>query len=768
METILRWACTFRGPELNQRPGIMIRITICSFFVLEEQAQRLERLLRKVRPGKGPDAPLIRAAELRLKRLQEPLPVQEQLEPEVKLEEEGVVPIVKHQCCGRGQRPGEARRHHGPSATGRGGVLWACWSPTAAIQMDLRREDGRGPNKRSTRTRRTERQAGGVELERQCPKRPAEQPEPVGPSTTKRLAVEVPVQVEKQSGLLMQERPSMAQEAAPVPVPAIPVPVVPAVPAVPPAVPPVPEEVKVLERLEAIEASKAVEVEANRGTKSLKSFLGRRPGTRRVTSPQRKTHLRGPDEGLAAKWSEGALQLPGVELPEPIAVLTPHGANRQRVFQRRWAGLTDVRSLDTLTSNRVGFEPASTKVVVASRGLLIRSEGPCAAEALLSLRWGCVVVDEPPKAGPHRHTTAEFVDRCQTPSGSTVTDRRVSSGQVWTLLRTVEAHEGWELGAFESRFSRPILKGQKRKASAKDLAVREDALKEFQELLARNCLRRRPKTHCLCRTKDDVALMLPGKNDRVVPCPLSHLQRAAYQNLLESPDFQIALGKRELCVCGAGRPCFCGAGPVWRYVHRRQAESKGLEDEWAAADECACRGRKSPKCMALSLIVILQRLCNHLEQLKPDAQPPKDSAEANQQETKLQLPKSRLKLQDLMRELCDLAFKGIDHNLCSQRRVANRLQLGDPEACGKMQVLLPLLRHWRRRMQKVLIFSRSTSRYQVVPNRFRSLRKVESASSAIFGEEQHQTLVRFGDRKRILSQKRDLTLRKSWRRQKKR
>ncbi|CAJ1461101.1 unnamed protein product, partial [Effrenium voratum] len=193
-----------------------------------------------------------------------------------------------------------------------------------------------------------------------------------------------------------------------------------------------------------------------------------------------------------------------------------------------------------------------------------------------------------------------------------------------------------------------------------------DALKEFQELLARNCLR---------RTKDDVALMLPGKNDRVVPCPLSPVQRAAYQNLLESPDFQIALGKRELCVCGAGRPCFCGSGPVWRYLHRRQAESKGLEDEWAAADECSCRGRKSPKCMALSLIVMLQRLCNHLEQLKPDPQPPKDDAEAQQQE--------------LMRELCEVAFRGIDHNLCTQRRVANRLQLGDPDACGKMQARSP-------------------------------------------------------------------------------
>ncbi|CAJ1456363.1 unnamed protein product, partial [Effrenium voratum] len=409
------------------------------------------------------------------------------------------------------------------------------------------------------------------------------------------------------------------------------------------------------------------------------------------------TSFLGPDEGLAAKWSEGALQLPGAELPEPIAsclrgyqrkgvawlyqrlyvenrgclltdemglgktvqvacclaaalfarqadglpagpvlvlcpptlvrnwarelsrwgpfsveVLTPQNASapagRQRVLQRVEAGLTDV--------------------VVASRGLLIRHEsvgpGSAATDALLALRWGCVVVDEVhqaknPKGQLHKAIVALHSDR---KLGLTGTPLQNSLSDVWTLLRTVDAHEGWDLGTFESRFSRPILKGQKRKASAKDLAVREDALKEFQELLARNCLR---------RTKDDVALMLPGKNDRVVPCPLSPVQRAAYQNLLESPDFQIALGKRELCVCGAGRPCFCGSGPVWRYLHRRQAESKGLEDEWAAADECSCRGRKSPKCMALSLIVMLQRLCNHLEQLKPDPQPPKDDAEAQQQ-----------------------------------------------------------------------------------------------------------------------------------------
>jgi len=172
------------------------------------------------------------------------------------------------------------------------------------------------------------------------------------------------------------------------------------------------------------------------------------------------------------------------------------------------------------------------------------------------------------------------------------------------------------------------------------------------------------------------------------------VQRCAYANLLASPDWQLVLGKRELCICGAGWPCVCGAGPVWRYVHQRQADQKGLEDECAAAEDCVCRGKSPPKCLSLSLIVLLQRLTNHIELLKPDLQPPRDSSEQAQHE--------------LMSQLCSIAFSGIDHNLCTQKRVANRLQLGSPDACGKMQVLLPLLRHWRRRGQKVLLFSRST------------------------------------------------------------
>jgi SNF2 family DNA or RNA helicase len=318
---------------------------------------------------------------------------------------------------------------------------------------------------------------------------------------------------------------------------------------------------------------------------------------------------------------------------------------------------------------------------------LLRGDDGRAEDLLAARTWGCVIVDEihqarNPKGQFHQALCAL---RCPRKLGLTGTPLQNSLTDVWALLRVVGAHKDYDLSSFESQFSKPIARGQKRKASVKDLAIREDALKDFKELLAGSVLR---------RTKEEVALSLPGKNDRVVPCPLSDVQRAAYRNLLASPDFQMALGRRQVCVCGAGRPCTCGTGPIWRHVHRRQAELKGLEDEWAAADDCVCRGRSPPKCLSLSLIVMLQRLTNHLELLKPEPQNPKDSEEQHQQA--------------LMREVCDLAFAGINHNLCTNRNVANRLLLGSPEACGKMQVLLPLLMHWRRRQRKVLIFSRST------------------------------------------------------------
>ena len=115
---------------------------------------------------------------------------------------------------------------------------------------------------------------------------------------------------------------------------------------------------------------------------------------------------------------------------------------------------------------------------------------------------------------------------------------------------------------------------------------------------------------------------------------------------------------------------------------------QGLEDEWAAADECACRGRKSPKCMALSLIAGALR--HDFEGIGGDptavVQPP-GAAEAGYPSAQGAValkacPQMALGLgrgqsagevsfiflydvrtliapQELMRDLCDIAFRGL-------------------------------------------------------------------------------------------------------------
>merc|ERR1712196_64873 len=65
-------------------------------------------------------------------------------------------------------------------------------------------------------------------------------------------------------------------------------------------------------------------------------------------------------------------------------------------------------------------------------------------------------------------------------------------------------------------------------------------------------------------------------------------------------------------------------------------------------------------------------------------------------------------------EVCKVAFAGVSHHLCTTQQVSNRFQLGSPDACGKMRMLMPLLEMWSRKNEKALIFSRSTRLLDIV------------------------------------------------------
>lgn len=62
--------------------------------------------------------------------------------------------------------------------------------------------------------------------------------------------------------------------------------------------------------------------------------------------------------------------------------------------------------------------------------------------------------------------------------------------------------------------------------------------------------------HSFCRLGDGYPrpLQLPHKFDRVVFCPLTETQTAVYERLLQTPNIQNILHRKEECDCGSKKP----------------------------------------------------------------------------------------------------------------------------------------------------------------------------------------------------------------------
>jgi DNA excision repair protein ERCC-6-like 2 len=81
----------------------------------------------------------------------------------------------------------------------------------------------------------------------------------------------------------------------------------------------------------------------------------------------------------------------------------------------------------------------------------------------------------------------------------------------------------------------------------------KDASKEVIELGASTALALSTKLQqvYLRRTKEDVlADFLPKKDERIIFCELSTLQKELYQYIIEQPDFVILRHKNAPCDCG--------------------------------------------------------------------------------------------------------------------------------------------------------------------------------------------------------------------------
>nr|KYP44537.1 hypothetical protein KK1_033937 [Cajanus cajan] len=185
--------------------------------------------------------------------------------------------------------------------------------------------------------------------------------------------------------------------------------------------------------------------------------------------------------------------------------------------------------------------------------------------------------------------------------------------------------------------------------------------------------------YMLRRTKEEtIGHLMMGKEDNIVFCAMSDVQKRVYRRMLQLPDIQCLINKNLPCSCGSPLTqvecCkrIVPDGVIWPYLHR---------DNPDGCDSC-------PFCLVLPCLVKLQQISNHLELIKPN---PKDDPDKQSKDA----------------EFAAAVF-GPDIDLVGgNTQNESFMGLSDVKHCGKMRALEKLLFSWFSQGDKVLLFSYS-------------------------------------------------------------
>lgn len=234
--------------------------------------------------------------------------------------------------------------------------------------------------------------------------------------------------------------------------------------------------------------------------------------------------------------------------------------------------------------------------------------------------------------------------------------------ELWVLLNWVNPNCLGSLKSFQEKFEKPILLAQKFDCTKRELATGRLLQEQLSVLLENWVLR---------RTSDVISAQLPRKEEFVVFCPLTELQRNVYQALLDTEDIQLIVQSDLPCECGStakrGNCCYsCNAdGIPWgRLVNEN--------------------------------LTLLIKCANHVGLL---CRPSSDNA-GNSLLTKSQ-------------KVCQMVFNKYPQ-LIEMSCKASLITLSDPKYCGKMKTLDLLLEKFVAEKSKVLIFSLSVQLLNII------------------------------------------------------
>ncbi|KAI3939632.1 hypothetical protein MKX01_038587 [Papaver californicum] len=291
-------------------------------------------------------------------------------------------------------------------------------------------------------------------------------------------------------------------------------------------------------------------------------------------------------------------------------------------------------------------------------------------EILSEVDWHIVVVDE---AHRLKNEKSKLYSAClgiktRNRYGLTGT---VMQNKIMELFNLFDWVAPGSLGSrehFRDFYGEPLKLGQRSTAPERFVQVADERKQHLASVLRRYLLR---------RTKEEtIGHLMMGKEDNVVFCTMSDLQRRAYRRMLQLPDIQCLVNKDLPCSCGSPlKQVECcnrivPNGIIWSYLHRENPDG---------CDSC-------PFCLVLPCLVKLQQLSNHLELIKPN---PKDDIEKQKKDA----------------ELASAVFGTDIHLVGGNTQSESFMNLSDVEHCGKMRALEKLMSTWVLHGDKILLFS---------------------------------------------------------------
>lgn len=309
------------------------------------------------------------------------------------------------------------------------------------------------------------------------------------------------------------------------------------------------------------------------------------------------------------------------------------------------------------------------------------------------IQWDCVVADEchiiKEKSSAVTQAMNQVNALCRIGLTGTAIQNRYE--ELWTLLNWTNPGRFGPVSTWESSISKPLKTGQSHDATYSQLKIARQTAKA----LANNLL----PEFFLRRMKSLIAHQLPKKSDRVVFCPLTGIQKEAYERYLESDVIEYIKTSTDDCDCGS--------------EHKRG---------WCCYKLLPDSNTKWQS-MVFPAIITLQKLSNHLALLLPNSEDNPDKRDRDLEILKTIVPEQWEELYESRGSLKTLS---------------------NPDFCGKWGVLRKLLKYWHEEGDKVLIFSHSVKLLRLLEHLFHmSSYNVSFLSGSIAPEDRQKEVDNF-------------------------